>query len=382
MNNSIRPFSVLVKGLLVFLAINLLYAWIDPSPASFSLINRLLPGFERFPAIRIPITKPDGNIGVQTSLIPDLDMIFAAHEIAGQPKTDDEFRVVFLGDSSMWGSGLTPAQTLVGFINQAGLETCTGQKVRAYNLGYPTNSAMKDLLILARADAYSPDMFVWTFSLQAFLPERQNILVDDNRADYQSLILRYNLKTTYKPEAATTGPDFWDKTIWGQRNRLGLQVQIQGFALSRFFFGTDDIRSSASEDEDMVRRLPGPATKYFSYQQTDNLFESHWLIPFDTIRAARKIADGRPLLLVNEPIYIATGENSDIRYNWIYPRWAFDQYRIFMEAQAAEKKWNYHDFWDILPQPEFLDTVFHRNAQGNGHFAEMLIPLILENSCK
>jgi hypothetical protein len=382
MKNPIRPFLVLVKALLLFLAVNLLYAWIDPSPVSFSLTNRLLPGFERFPAIRVPITRPDGGVGVQTSLIPNLDIIFAAHEITGTLKTADEYRIVFLGDSSMWGSGLTTGQTLVGVINQAGLETCTGQKVRAYSLGYPSNSAMKDLMIMARANAYSPDMFIWTFSLQAFAPERQNVLVDDNLADYRNLILRYNLKTPYQPEEALIEPGFLDKTLWARRKDLRLQIQVQGFAISRLFFGTDDIRSAVSEDADLVRRLPGPTAKYFSYNQTDNLFKNRWLLPFDTIRVAHEIAGDRPLLLVNEPIYIAAGENSDIRYNWIYPRWAFDQYRVFMQNRTIQKDWHYHDFWDLLPQSEFLDTIFHRNAQGNRHFAQMLIPLILENSCK
>jgi hypothetical protein len=37
-----------------------------------------------------------------------------------------------------------------------------------------------------------------------------------------------------------------------------------------------------------------------------------------------------PVLLINEPMFISSGQNSDLRYNSFYPRWAYDQYRAML----------------------------------------------------
>ena len=384
MNKSIRPFPVLIKALLLFLAINLVYAWIDPSPAKFTLINHLLPGFERFPVIRKPETKGDGSVGIQTFVISNLDISLSAHKIVGTPKPADEYRVVLLGDSSMWGSGLTAQQTLVGIFNQAGLETCTGQKIHFYSLGYPGLSAAKDLLIMGRSDDYSPDMFLWTFSLWAFNPKEQTpLIVSNNLTDYWNLVQRYNLDTTYELDKSLTDQNFWDKTLWGQRQKLHFQLQINGFYLSRFYYGTDHIDSLIWKNKDLFIKPPGSDTLYDGHKLNTKLFKNNkWLRPFDTLRVAHEIANGRPLLLINEPIFITTGENSDIRYNFLYPRWAFDQFRDFIKNRTSEQKWIYRDYWDLLPQTDFFDSSFHRNAQGTLHLAEILIPDILQYACK
>ncbi len=33
-----------------------------------------------------------------------------------------------------------------------------------------------------------------------------------------------------------------------------------------------------------------------------------------------------PVLIINEPMFISDGQNSDLRYNSFYPRWAYDQF--------------------------------------------------------
>ena len=41
----------------------------------------------------------------------------------------------------------------------------------------------------------------------------------------------------------------------------------------------------------------------------------------NVLEAGHEIAGPISILIVNEPIYIASGQNSDIRYNDVYPRW-------------------------------------------------------------
>ena len=62
------------------------------------------------------------------------------------------------------------------------------------------------------------------------------------------------------------------------------------------------------------------------------------------------------MILVNEPMFISRGKNSDIRYNFFYPRWAYDQYRELL-AEAAEKNgWRYLDVWDSIAPEEFTEV--------------------------
>ncbi len=52
-------------------------------------------------------------------------------------------------------------------------------------------------------------------------------------------------------------------------------------------------------------------------------------LAWDVLQKGMALAQSNelPVLLVNEPILISNGENSDIRYNFYYPRWAYDAYR-------------------------------------------------------
>ena len=52
------------------------------------------------------------------------------------------------------------------------------------------------------------------------------------------------------------------------------------------------------------------------------------LLSLDEIGFGYQIANGAPLLLINEPMLIEKNvPNSDVQYNADYPRWVYDQYR-------------------------------------------------------
>ena len=82
--------------------------------------------------------------------------MFASHEIAGGQKPADEYRVVLLGDSSIWGFRARPrGRRSAPSFTLAGLVTPSGKQMRVFNLGYPTMSLTKDLLMLQRPCATS-----------------------------------------------------------------------------------------------------------------------------------------------------------------------------------------------------------------------------------
>jgi hypothetical protein len=87
------------------------------------------------------------------------------------------------------------------------------------------------------------------------------------------------------------------------------------------------------------------------------------------------------MLLVNEPMLISSGANSDIHYNFFYPRWAYDDYREIMTSLSQGNGWTYVDLWNIVPANEFTNSAIHLTPTGENMLAENLAPYILEN-CK
>ncbi|MCS6773340.1 MAG: hypothetical protein NZ693_04415, partial [Thermoflexales bacterium] len=120
---------VILKAALLFGLTNLAFAVFDPIPVlgRISLYNKVYPGRQRLPY--------GDNPALSYNLSPnDLNTMFSVHEVA-RPKPNDEFRVLVLGDSSVWGFLLRPTETLSTQINAAGLRWSDGRAVRAYNLG-------------------------------------------------------------------------------------------------------------------------------------------------------------------------------------------------------------------------------------------------------
>ncbi|MGD8458036.1 MAG: hypothetical protein PVF83_16790, partial [Anaerolineales bacterium] len=157
--------------------------------------------------------------------------MFASHEISGKEKSEDEYRVIVFGDSSVWGFLLETGETYTAHINKGGYITGNGRKVKAYNLGYPTISLTKDLLLIDFAMQYEPDMIVWLVTLESFPKEKQVFtpLVQNNPSQVRNLISNYDLAIDEK------NPDFieidlWESTIIGQRRALAdlLRLQLYG----------------------------------------------------------------------------------------------------------------------------------------------------------
>ena len=79
---------------------------------------------------------------------------------------------------------------------------------------------------------------------------------------------------------------------------------------------------------------------------------------------------------------MANGQNSGIRYNDLYPRWAYDQYRELVAAQAQASTWNYLDLWNAIPPEYFTDTPMHVNIEGERLIMEQLTPSVISMVCK
>jgi hypothetical protein len=291
--------------------------------------------------------------------IPQLEAMFASHVLDGTVKSPDEFRVLLVGDSSVWGFLLRPVETLAARLNAINLRSADGRLVKAYNLGYPTMSVTKDLLILEHGLAYDPDLILWFVTLESLPWERQlqSPLLELNPQATADLIEQEQLPLVIEHEQGSD-VDWWGRSILGQRRELADWVRFQLYGFGWAATSVDHVIPETYNErmEDL------PADPEFQGYHEGNLGRGD--LAFEVLIAGASRAGDIPLVFINEPIFISQGENSKIRYNFYYPRWAYDTYRALLSGVAEEEGWHVLDFWDTVPNAEFTDSAIHFTPLG------------------
>jgi hypothetical protein len=311
---------------------------------------------------RFPINTLDAT---DTPLdVDNLDAMVASH-IVSRPKAPDEFRVMVLGDSAVWGLNLTPDQTLPNQINDLAL-TCGNKKVTTYNLSFPRSSSTKDLMILDKVMQYQPDMILWLITWYTLEPKTRDdhVLIAQNPAEFYKLGRRFDfLPKDYRP------PTLLDK-FYDQQRALFRVARYQLYPPIQL--ATD------------IDQIPGPPEVLPAGLSNDTTFEGlkpptlhKSQVSLDQVRDFYELAGKTPVLLINEPMLILEGiPNSDLRYNSYYPRWAYDQYRQYLGDTAAQMGWDYLDLWNMFPSSYFTDTPLHLTPDGEQKLAEAIAPAI------
>ncbi len=358
--------NVMIKALVLLLILNLVLIALPSSKPveQLSLYNRFFPGRERFPF-------GENQQEAYNLSLYDVDAMFASHQVSKLAGHKDETRVFIFGDSSVWGTLLKPGETLVGQLNNLNL-TCQNQPVQFYNLGYPTISVTKDLMLMERALPYQPDLVVWLTTLEALPLDKQlaSPLAANNPYRILPLVEKYNLGL----ELPQTGSDLWARSLWGQRRAYADWIRLQLYGVMWATTGVDQIYPNytpAAWDLEAEQN-------YYDFKPP-SLPADQFL--FDAYPIGQKIAGDIPFLLVNEPIMISDGENSDLRYNFFYPRWAYDQYREMLADTAAQNNLKVVDAWDWIPPQDFTNSAIHMNADAEAVFAEKLAVEILKQVC-
>ncbi|MFN8531645.1 MAG: SGNH/GDSL hydrolase family protein [Anaerolineae bacterium] len=350
---------VIAKAAVLFVLVNLLFVFTKPLPAigQISVYNGLVPGRDRLPYGEDPTAY---NLSMNS-----IEAMFASH-IISRAKAPDEYRVLVIGDSSVWGILLHNDETLTGNLNAMNL-TIDGRRVVAYNLGHPILSVTKDLMLLDYAMQYQPDLILWFVSLES-MPYSEQLrppLVANNADRVRDLIARYDLPLNPDDSAFVT-QTVWDETLIGQRRALADWLRLQNFGFAWAGTGVDqvygDFTARANDFE------ADPSWKEFT-EPTDLPASA---LAFDVISAGHNLAGEIPVRLVNEPIYRADGTNSDIRYDAWYPRWAYDQYRALLADQAAAHGWQVLDLWDAIEPAEFTDSPVHLTPSGSRTLSEQI----------
>jgi hypothetical protein len=346
--------NVILKALALLIIISLGFAWVEPLQAlgGISLYNRIFPG-----RLRLPFGE-DFEKSYNISIL-QLNAMFASHEINAGDKPENEFRVLILGDSSVWGFLLNPDQTLSAMLNDRNYRTSHDHPLRFYNLGYPTMSVTKDLLLLDCAQRYKPDLILWFVTLESLPVQKQleSPLVQYNLVPARDLISEFRLGIDLNDQRFIDRT-FWDRTLPGQRRTLADLIRLQ--LLGVMWAGT-------GIDHDVPLTYEPPQEE-LSHDDTFQDFQPGQLssgdLSFDILEAGVRLAGAVPVVIINQPILIATGPNSDVRYNAYYPRWAYDAYREMMAMEASKQDWTYLDLWDAVPAQKFTDNAIHTSPEG------------------
>ena len=353
---------VFIKAGILFLAFNLLFILFDPMPSlgKLSLYNWLVPGRQRLPYGENP------TLAYNLSL-DNLPAMFASHELTGGTKPANEYRVIFIGDSSTWGYLLPAHDTLTASINQQEMVIPEGRRLRAYNLGYPVMSLTKDLLILSSALEYQPDLIVWLVTLESMPRSKQLYppLLQNNPSTVRQLISTYNLALDVN-DPNFINENALQRSLLGQRKPIAdwLRLQIYGILWAATGIDQDIPEQYPLRQEDLSSELN------FHEFQPPKLPESS--LALDVLQAGMSMTGEIPVLLINEPMFISQGANSDLRYNFYYPRWAYDSYREIMLTLAAANNWHYLDLWDQIPPTEFTNSAVHISPAGTRQLAELI----------
>jgi hypothetical protein len=359
---------VLAKSVLFFVILNVAFALLDPLHlmGKLSLYNSVFPG-----RLRLPYGTDPGR--AYNLNIDQLEAMFSSHEISGPVEYDDEFRILLLGDSSVWGFLLEADRTLAEVINKSDWQTNDGRRIRALNLGYPTMSVVKDLLLLDYGLQFNPHMIVWFITLESLVYEEQldSPLIRLNPESGRALIEQYDLKFNTQ-DARLREFSFWEKTIVGSRRRIADLARLQILGALWASTGVDHVIPEVVDPSLVALQAQD------SYHDMNRGDLNDADLAFEVLNAGIEAVASIPLILVNEPIYIFEESQSAMRYNTYYPRWAYDQYRELLARKARLMNWDVLDAWDVLQEAEFADKGIHYSARGADTLAAYLKDEIIE----
>jgi hypothetical protein len=341
LDRGVKPFRVILKALVLFVGFNLLLT-LFPNPSYF-VFRQLLPKLNKFPIYAVYYdSQAKHGFGAQN--VFDLNVLFNTHLISYEKKPANQYRIVFIGDSTVRDG------TIYLMVDQQG---CGGKILHAYDLGYYGASATKDLMILQEAMNYSPDLIVWSVTDRTLSNEPKDFATA-NFADLIELTHTYSLSIPLDQSLNRSSSFFSGGDKIRLQTRLVLNYAILFPAIRNpqrmIQTATNDIKTNNSADQET---LPPSGTYLFS-----------------ALTAAPKIAGGIPFLLINQP-----------RPSEVVAQADYMQYRQELLSLTSEQHWIFLDLWNLVPDEDFTDKI-HRDTEGETLYDKAAMPAILQASCK
>jgi len=312
-----------------------------PNPSYF-VFRQLLPKLNKFPIYAVYYdSQAKHGFGAQN--IFDLNVLFNTHLISYEKKPANQYRIVFIGDSTVRDGTIYP------MVDQQG---CGGKILHAYDLGYYGASVTKDLMILQEAMKYSPDLIVWSVTDRTLSNEPKDFAMA-NFADLVELSHTYSLSMPLDQSLNRSGSFFSGGDKIRLQTRLVLNYAILFPAIRNpqrmIQTATNDIKTNNAADQET---LPASGAYLFS-----------------ALTVAPKIAGTIPFLLINQP-----------RPSVVVTQTDYLQYGQELLSLASEQHWIFLNLWNLVPDKDFIDKI-HRNADGEVLFNRAVLPAILEIAC-
>jgi hypothetical protein len=332
---------VIVRVIGLLLIFNALYLAVGPFEARGrlpTLYNSLFPG-----RLRLAWESPDLSAYMVSELrIPRL----LEDHIIARPKAPDEYRVVVLGSSDMWGYMNRPQDPMPVALDNLRLLTPDGRQVRSYNLAYVYPDAFKDLLILhyLLVDGYLPDLVILVANSYSFKPPVETHWLAVENADVAlGLIQQYGLTGIPLGEISAEvelSPGWLRHSFLGEREDIAYWLINQAFGLTWADTGMDYILPA----EIPTQTALGGEEEWHNVRP--NILEA-----FLGITGSY----GIPFVLVSAPV------------NYSVPA-----YQEWLAERAETLGILLLDCSALLPPQEFSDMPIHLTAQGHRLLAEQV----------
>jgi len=356
----INILRIITKIVLLLLIVN--FGWIlipDSVPASVNIYNGLVDGRERFPFGE----NPDKSFNLS---LFNIDAMFASHKI-NNDISNSNYRIFLVGDSSIWGFLQTPQETLAGLLDKR----IASEHIEVFNFGYPSISVLKDALVIDHAMRYKPDLIIWFTTLEA-LPIEKQLSTPINENNKHKI---FTLLDTYQiDQIEIEKPSSLERTFWAQRRNLYDVIRLQLYGV---LWGATGIDQDYPESyRNAQRDFPEPKEKYYGLETKAQLENA---LALEIIEKTIIRNDTTTFILINEPILVSSGENSELQYNFYYPVWAYDAYREIINTFSAKNNIKYYDLWNIISEMEFSNSAIHLTTHGEKQLSDKIYEIIFEN---
>jgi hypothetical protein len=334
LNHRVKPFRVILKALILFIVF---YVLLTSFPdITYPLFRRFMPKLDKFP-FYVVYPKASAQHEFTLQNVFNINNLLYSHVISWEGKPANQYRIIFIGDSTVYFSKIYPMIT--------GIE-CDGKILRAYNLGYPGVSATKDLMILQEAMKYSPDLIVWSVTF--------------SYADNNEEFLRAN-------------PDRFTQLVnTYQLSRAGYNSSQKGKTI---FYQSDGVRNETYLILYYLILDPATGGQNSIFQTALNDAITQVVVPvhgdqlLSILQAFKEMTKGTPVLLINEP-----------RPSVIVNLTQYSQFRKDILYQSSKERIDFLDLWNLVPNQGFVDHV-HRNDEGEILFEKAVIPAITAIAC-
>jgi hypothetical protein len=176
--------------------------------------------------------------------------------------------------------------------------------------------------------------------------------VENNPVLINSLIKKFQLSFS------TNEIKILDNSIIKQKRNLADLIRHQLYGILWAGSGIDQVYP---QEINPAQRDFEPDATFKGFEQDQ--FDENDLAADVILNAADRLSK-MEFIVINEPILISSGKNSDIRYNFYYPRWAYDKYRNIIKTTLTKSGILYYDFWNLVPESEFTNSAIHLNLVG------------------